>query len=112
LESALEEPFPELPLPVPEPVEKCDICAFWKRCDKERHDADHLALVAGITRLQRRELADRNVATLAGLAHVALPLPWKPRRGSAEALTRSRAQARVQLPGRPAARSKEHLALE
>ncbi len=98
--SALEQPFPRLPLPVPEPVEKCDTCGFWKRCDKERHDADHLALVAGITRLQRRELADRNVGTLEGLANVPLPLPWKPRRGSAEALTHSREQARVQLIGR------------
>src|SRR5207302_4970621 len=26
LESALEQPFPQLPLPVPEPVEKCDTC--------------------------------------------------------------------------------------
>src|SRR4051794_28843610 len=113
LESALEEPFPELPLPVPEPVEKCDICAFWKRCDKERHDADHLALVAGITRLQRRELADRNIDTLEGLANVALPLPWKPRRGSAESLTRSREQARVQLTGRrEGGPYKEHLEVE
>src|SRR6266571_9578801 len=113
LESALDQPFPQLPLPVPEPVEKCDTCGFWKRCDQERHDADHLALVAGITRLQRRELADRNVATLAGLAQVPLPLPWRPRRGSAEALTRSREQARVQLTGRVEGRPyKEHLDLE
>src|SRR3954463_8745533 len=113
LESALEQPFPELPLPVPEPVGKCDICGFWKRCDKERHDADHLALVAGITRLQRRELADRDIGTLEGLADVALPLPWKPRRGSAEALTRSREQARIQLTGRREGRPyKEHLEVE
>jgi predicted RecB family nuclease len=113
LESAVEQPFPELPLPVPEPVEKCDTCGFWKRCDKERHDADHLALVAGITRLQRRELADRTIGTLEGLANVALPLPWRPRRGSAEALTRSREQARVQLTGRREGRPyKEHLAVE
>src|SRR5216684_3347745 len=113
LESALAQPFPQLPLPVPEPVEKCDTCGFWKRCDEERHDADHLALVAGITRLQRRELADRNVATLAGLAQVSLPLPWRPRRGSAEALTRSREQARVQLTGRLEGRPyKEHVGLE
>src|SRR2546423_3268140 len=110
LESALAQPFPALPLPVPEPVEKCDICGFWKRCDRERHDADHLALVAGISRLQRRELGDRNVATLAGLAQVPLPLPWRPRRCSAEALIRSREQARVQLTGRREGRPyKEHL---
>src|SRR3954467_3941233 len=34
LESSLEQPFPELPLPVPEPVGKCDICGFWKRCER------------------------------------------------------------------------------
>src|SRR5262249_28413623 len=89
LESALAEPFPELPLPVAEPVEKCDTCGYWKRCNQERHDADHLSLVAGITRLQRRELRDRDVATLAELARLPLPLPWKPKRGSVEALTRS-----------------------
>src|SRR5712671_5000342 len=113
LESAVDQPFPQLPLPVPEPVEKCDICGFWKRCDEERHHADHLALVAGITRLQRHELADRNVTTLAGLAQVPLPLPWTPRRGTAKALIRSREQARVQLTGRREGRPyKEHLDLD
>src|SRR6266571_3614076 len=42
LGSALDQPFPQLPLPVPEPVEKCDTCGFWKRCDQE-----HLDLEAG-----------------------------------------------------------------
>ena len=39
-------------------------------------------------------------ATLAGLAEVPLPLPFKPARGSREAMERVREQARVQLKGR------------
>jgi predicted RecB family nuclease len=111
LETALAAPFPELPLPVPEPVEKCDTCGYWKRCDLERHDADHLSLVAGITRLQRRELGDHHVETLAAFARD--PLGWKPKRGNIDALTRSREQARVQLEGRIRKQPySEHLALE
>ncbi len=39
----------------PEPVDYCDVCRWCKPCDKRRHADDHLSLVAGITRLNRRE---------------------------------------------------------
>src|SRR5262249_26771548 len=35
----------------PEPVEHCNICRWFRDCDKRRHDDDHLSLVAGIRRL-------------------------------------------------------------
>ena len=84
----------------PEPVPHCDICRWWPVCDKQRHDDDHLSLVAGIAKLQRRELESREIETLAGLAGVPLPIAWRPSRGAVEGYTRVREQARVQLGGR------------
>lgn len=89
----------------PEPVAHCAICPWWSRCDGQRRADDHLSLVAGVTRLQRRELADHEIVTLAALAREPLPLAWKPRRGSRESLVRSREQARVQLEGREAGKT-------
>ena len=86
----------------PEPVAHCDICRWFKVCDKQRRDDDHLSLVAGISRLQRRELLPQHVTTLEALAAVPLPIPWKPKRGAAESYTRVREQARVQLDARRA----------
>src|SRR5262249_37812184 len=89
----------------PDPVLHCDICRWWPACARRRRDDDHLSLVAGITRLQTRELEGRAVKTLAALASVPLPLAWKPARGSAEGFVRAREQARVQRDGRDAGRA-------
>jgi uncharacterized protein len=84
----------------PEPVPHCKICRWWPRCDKQRRDDDHLGFVASLSRLQMRELQSRDVATLEALAHEALPLTWKPARGSKDGYERGREQARIQLEGR------------
>lgn len=84
----------------PEPVEHCHVCPWSGECDEKRHRDDHLSLVAGISRLQRRELESRSVPTLTGLAALPVPLPFKPDRGSVEAYVRVRDQARVQLESR------------
>ena len=84
----------------PEPVEHCDVCRWWSTCDKRRRDDDHLSLVAGISRLQTRELQKAGIGTLARLGGLPLPLPFKPRRGAPETYVRVREQARVQLRGR------------
>jgi uncharacterized protein len=89
----------------PEPVPHCDVCRWWPVCDRQRRGDDHLSLVAGISRLQRRELESRRVPSLEALAEVTLPLPWKPKRGAAESYTRVREQARVQRDGRRAGRA-------
>jgi len=89
----------------PEPVPHCDVCRWWPRCDRQRRSDDHLSLVAGATRLQRRELEKHAIVTLARLATEPLPLAWKPARGSRESVVRSREQARVQLAGRDAGRT-------
>jgi predicted RecB family nuclease len=84
----------------PEPVEHCEVCAWWRDCDRRRRSDDHLSFVAGISRLQRRELEANGVNTLAELATLPLPLTFKPRRGATDTYVRAHNQARVQLEGR------------
>lgn len=84
----------------PEPVPQCDICRWWSACEKRRRADDHLALVAGISRLQRKQLGEWGVETLADLAALPLPLEHKPNRGSVDSYVRVREQARVQLEAR------------
>lgn len=84
----------------PEPIEGCDVCHWRIDCDKRRRKDDHLSLVAGISRLQTRELQAAGVETLAALGGLPLPLTLKPRRGAVETFVRIREQARIQLAGR------------
>lgn len=84
----------------PEPCQHCDICDWRRRCVDRRRDDDHLCLVAGISRLQTRELQEREIDTLEKLATTPLPLPFKPARGARESYERIREQARIQLDGR------------
>lgn len=93
----------------PEPVSHCEICRWWKECDTQRRRDDHLCFVAGVSRLQRKELASQGVSTLEALAQVPLPLPFRPARGATEGYTRIREQARVQLEARTEARLKYEL---
>src|SRR5208283_1292124 len=84
----------------PEPVELCDVCDWFPLCDKRRRNDDHLSLVAGITKLQRKELGSRDINSVAQLASLTLsPVPKFQRIGEA-ALVRVREQARVQVRGR------------
>lgn len=84
----------------PDPKEHCDVCRWWETCEKRRRDDDHLCLVAGISKVQINELKAHGVDTAEKLAAVPLPLPWKPDRGSAQAYTRVREQARIQVEAR------------
>lgn len=84
----------------PNPIEHCDICRWRESCDKRRHDDDHLCLVAGISKLQINELKQHGIGTVKDLAAMKLPLAWKPDRGSTEAITRVREQARIQQEAR------------
>ena len=89
----------------PEPVPHCDICRWFPRCDKQRRGDDHLSFVAGVSRLQMRELQSHDISTLAKLAAEPVPLTWKPDRGATDGYVRVREQARVQLEGRTQQRS-------
>lgn len=88
----------------PEPREHCDICRWRGTCQARRRADDHLCLVAGISRTQIAELKRNEVGTVAKLAAVPLPWPWKPERGSRPTYERSREQARIQVQGRNEAR--------
>jgi predicted RecB family nuclease len=93
----------------PEPVEHCDVCRWTVECQARRRADDHLSLVAGIGRHQRRSLSERGVTTLAQLGSLELPLE-PPLEGSTErTLGRVREQARLQLEGRLEGRMKYEL---
>lgn len=84
----------------PEPCAHCDVCDWRVECAKKRREDDHLSLVAGISRTQRQELVGQDVGTVKRLSEMEVPVPFKPKRGSAEGLARVREQARVQVEGR------------
>ncbi len=83
-----------------DPVDHCDVCRWFSRCNAERRKVDHLAFVAGISRRQRNELVEHDVETLAALATMPWPPTFVPRYGSAESYGRLREQARLQFEAR------------
>ena len=84
----------------PEPVEHCGLCDWSRVCADRRRADDHLSLVAGITRGQRRRLVERGVTTMADLGALGLPVEPAVDGVSAAALARIRDQARVQVQAR------------
>ena len=83
-----------------EPVTHCDLCRWWQVCDAEWRKQDHLSLVAGINRLQRKQLSIWEVNTVEQLAVLPLPIQNRPDHGSRETYVKVREQARVQVAGR------------
>lgn len=81
----------------PEPIEHCDLCRWGAECRQQRRSDDHLSLVAGISKSQRKELHTWTINTRTDLGNLSLPLPRKPVRGSEEGLIRMREQARIQV---------------
>jgi predicted RecB family nuclease len=79
----------------PDPVAHCQICRWAATCDAKRHADDHISLVAGISRTQRRELGAQGITTLAQCA-ATWPLPLKPSRGSIDTYESAHLQARLQ----------------
>jgi len=96
LDEALRDPGDHYPVP----VEHCDVCRWWQRCADRRRADDHLSLVANIRKHQIAELEGRAITTLERFASTPVPFAFKPDRGSIEALTRAREQARIQHEGR------------
>ncbi len=88
---------PELPT-YPDPSEHCNICNWWQVCDRQRHEDDHLSLVAGIRSLHRVELQRQHIQTLEQFAKT--EKLEKPERGNRETFIRKQAQAKIQLNGR------------
>src|ERR1700722_17399434 len=83
----------------PEPCVHCDICRWFRECDRRRRDDDHLSLVAGIRRQHRDQLEVWEIDKVAKLAAMQHPLPRdkKPLHGSRESYDRVREQARIQV---------------
>src|SRR4029450_10499784 len=84
----------------PDPNPHCQIGRWRVHCDGKRHADDHLSLVAGISKSQIGELNKHAVTTMAGLAVVPVPLPWRPDRGAVQSYEKIREQARLQVDGR------------
>jgi uncharacterized protein len=84
----------------PDPVSHCDICIWWKVCNKVRRDDDHLRFVAGLGNSHLRELRSQGIDTLEQFANTTLPIPFKPNRGSVITYAKLREQARLQLQSR------------
>jgi len=58
----------QAPATYPEPVAHCDICPWWTMCMDRRRADDHLSIVAGATKVQRRRLVDGGIPTGTSLA--------------------------------------------
>jgi len=86
----------------PEPTEHCSVCSWDPVCDKKRRNDDHLSLVAGITRNQRKALAVRDVTTVVGLSRLELAATPKIDGIGRQALLRIHQQANLQVEGREA----------
>jgi predicted RecB family nuclease len=84
----------------PEPVQHCGICRWWKECDQQRHQDDHLSLVANIRAMHIGELEKNDIHTLEQFAKRDVPLPSKPERGNIETFNTIHDQAKIQLKGR------------
>ncbi len=83
-----------------EPVDHCTICPWWGQCYDWWKETDHLSLVAGIARLQRRELTTCGIVTVEALAQIADSVVSQVKRGSRSSYERVRDQARVQIESR------------
>ncbi|MBI2220393.1 MAG: TM0106 family RecB-like putative nuclease, partial [Acidobacteria bacterium] len=81
----------------PEPVEHCDVCRWWDRCNSQRRADDHLSFIAGVGSSQRVELVSQGVTTLAAAGTLPVPVTFKPSRGARETYDRIAEQAQVQL---------------
>src|SRR5258708_8905254 len=96
LEQAIDSPL----VTYPEPVDHCDVGDWFRDCDARRRADDHLSLVAGISRSQRRALDLVAVRKLRELA--TLPRNVRVEGIGSPALARVRGQARVQVQGQDA----------
>jgi uncharacterized protein len=85
----------------PEPVSHCDVCALDAECHARRVRDDHLSLVAGALRDNRRRLAEAGIATVAALAEARAP---DPNPLGAERFEALRRQAALQVESRDSGR--------
>jgi uncharacterized protein len=99
LAAVVETPPPST---YPNPVAHCDVCVFWRHCDKQRRSDDHPSLIAGIRSGQVREFQQQGLPTVTVIAQREGQLPNKPSRGAADTYLRLGQQARLQVASRGA----------
>lgn len=80
----------------PEPVDHCRVCGWFSTCDDRWRSDDHLSLVAGISRNQRKRLVACGIKTVHELAGIE---PGPIDGIGAQALINIREQARLQVQG-------------
>ena len=90
------------PSTYPHPVAHCDICTYWRHCDRQRRVDDHPSLIAAIRDAHVRELQQQGLPTVAVIAQREGRLPARPTRGSADTYQRLGQQARLQVASRGA----------
>lgn len=101
------------PSTYPHPVAHCDICIYWRHCDRQRRADDHPSLIAAISSTQVREFQQQKLTTVAAIARCEGRLPDKPKRGAEDTYRRLGQQARLQVASRGAVMPQtEALALE
>jgi predicted RecB family nuclease len=90
------------PSTYPHPVAHCDICIYWRHCDRQRRADDHPSLIAAISSAQVREFQQQGLPTVAAIAQREGRLPDKPKRGAEDTYRRLGQQARLQVASRGA----------
>lgn len=101
LEQQIGQPSSE---PYPVPVEHCDVCTWWSRCDRRRRDDDHLSFVAGLQTHHGEELERQNIRTVEAFADRSSALDERPSRGQRSTYERLHRQAQIQVRGRRSGR--------
>ncbi len=89
----------------PEPTEHCGVCDWSPHCEARWRKDDHLSLVAGISRSQRKVLVGIDVSTMADLGALSLPVVPRLDRVGDKALENIKEQARIQVAGRDEGRT-------
>lgn len=97
----LEAFLVERPVTLPEPVSACPLCRWRGACSERWEREDSLALVAGISRSQRRKLEDAGVVTMGGLAVVGERVPRMATETQRRLVTQARLQSARRAGGAP-----------
>lgn len=88
------------PSTYPTPVAHCDICIYWRHCDRQRRADDHPSLIAAISSAHVREFQQQGLSTVVTIAQREGRLPDKPKRGAEDTFRRLGQQARLQVASR------------
>jgi len=84
----------------PDPVPHCDICKWWLLCNERRRQDDHLSFIAGMGKLQIKEVKNWKITTLESMAELYPVVSFKPSRGSIETYKDLAHQANLQVRSR------------